>query len=62
MAKVREIYYCEHCGLVVETINDAETIPVCCGEKMIKLKAKTEDSGKEKHIPILHSEQTFKKT
>jgi superoxide reductase len=53
MTKLREIYYCEKCGNVVEILNEGAPALVCCGEKMIKLEAKTEDSSTEKHVPYV---------
>lgn len=54
MSQLREIYKCSHCSLVVEVINEAGPSPVCCGEAMGKLEAKTaEVEGKEKHVPVV---------
>jgi len=53
MTKLREIYYCEKCGNVVEILNEGAPALVCCGEKMIKLEAKAEDSSTEKHVPYV---------
>ena len=54
MSQLREIYQCSHCKLLVEVVNEADPTPFCCGEKMLKLEAKTaEMEGKEKHIPVV---------
>ncbi len=53
MTKLREIYYCEKCGNVIEIINEGAPALVCCGEPMVKLEAKTEDSSTEKHVPFV---------
>lgn len=53
MTQLREIYYCEKCGNVVEIMNEGAPTLVCCGVPMIKLKAKTEDSSIEKHVPFV---------
>jgi len=53
MTKLREIYYCEKCGNVVEILNEGVPALVCCGVPMVKLEAKTEDASTEKHVPYL---------
>lgn len=53
MIEVRDIYYCEKCGNVVEVLNSKAPALVCCGQKMIKLEAKTEDASNEKHVPYI---------
>ena len=53
MTKVREVYRCEVCGNVVEVVNEGAPALVCCGKPMTKLEAKTEDTGQEKHVPVI---------
>ncbi|MDP8212719.1 MAG: desulfoferrodoxin [Candidatus Zapsychrus exili] len=53
MIALREIYKCVHCGSVVEVVKEAMPVPVCCAEKMQKLDAKAEDTGSEKHVPVV---------
>jgi len=53
MTKLRELYYCEKCGNLVEITNEGAPALVCCGMKMEKLSAKTEDASNEKHVPYL---------
>ncbi len=53
MTKLREIYYCEICGNVVEILNEGAPALVCCGVPMEKLEAKTEDASTEKHVPFV---------
>ena len=53
MSQLKEIYQCSHCGLLVEVVNEAAPSPICCGEKMLCLSAKTEDAGGEKHVPVV---------
>jgi superoxide reductase len=43
--------YCEHCGNLVEMIEDSGVDIICCGEEMTGLVAKTADTGVEKHLP-----------
>lgn len=44
---------CNHCGNLVAMIKDAGPIPVCCGEKMEVLVAKTVEGAGEKHRPVV---------
>lgn len=53
MTQLREIYFCEKCGNVVEILNEGAPALVCCGDPMIKLEAKKEDATVEKHVPYL---------
>ena len=53
MPEVREIYKCQVCDNVVEILRGGAPALVCCGEDMVKLEAKTEDSGLEKHVPVV---------
>lgn len=48
-----KFYICEHCGNLVEVINDAGVPLVCCGQKMIKMEAGTVEASHEKHIPVV---------
>ena len=51
--KLRDIYYCEICGNVVEILNEGSPALVCCGQDMNLLEAQTEDSSTEKHVPYI---------
>lgn len=51
--KQREFYYCPICGNIVEKHNSGGSVPVCCGERMLLLKAKTADASAEKHVPYV---------
>lgn len=53
MAKKNEIYKCEKSGLMVEVLQDAEGMPMCCGEPMKLLRENTTDGAKEKHVPVV---------
>jgi superoxide reductase len=53
MTKVREIYKCNVCGNIVEVLHAGVGELVCCGEPMEQMKAKTEDSSVEKHVPYI---------
>ena len=48
--------YCEHCGNLVEVVEDSGVPIVCCGEDMAELVAKTADAGVEKHLPTVEKD------
>ena len=48
-----DYYYCEICGHVVSIVETGMPTLVCCGEDMKLLEAKTADTGKEKHVPVI---------
>lgn len=53
MTQLRELYRCEVCGNIVEIAHEGAPALVCCGKPMVKLEAKTEDKGGEKHVPVI---------
>ncbi len=53
MAEQRQIYKCEICGNIVEVLHPGQGELVCCGQPMTLLEEKTEDIGKEKHLPVM---------
>lgn len=53
MTKIKEIYLCKICGNTVEVLANGEGTLTCCNEPMEKLSEKTEDTGNEKHVPII---------
>lgn len=53
MTQLREVYYCEKCGNVVEITNEGASALVCCGVPMEKLEEKSQDSSTEKHVPYI---------
>lgn len=63
MAERLQVYKCELCGNVVEVLNGGGGELVCCGQPMNLLDAKTSDTGKEKHVPVVEKTDTgFKVT
>ncbi|MDP8259021.1 MAG: desulfoferrodoxin [Candidatus Aadella gelida] len=52
MTGLRDVYKCEVCGHIVEVVNEGAPTLVCCGQEMVKLEAKGQDEGKEKHVPV----------
>ncbi len=53
MAERFEVYKCEICGNIVEVLHGGAGELVCCGQPMQLMEAKTEDAGKEKHVPVI---------
>ena len=49
----KKFYICEHCGNLVELVNDAGVPLVCCGQKMKRLEPGTVEASHEKHIPVV---------
>lgn len=47
----QKFYKCEHCGNIVEIVNDAGVPIMCCGQKMKELVAGETDGVVEKHVP-----------
>ena len=47
----QKFYKCEHCGNIVEIINNAGVPIMCCGQKMKELIAGASDGAAEKHVP-----------
>ncbi len=55
MTKRLEVYKCEVCGNIVEVLHSGPGALVCCGQPMKLQAEKTEDQGKEKHVPVVES-------
>ena len=53
MTEKLQIYRCETCGNIVEVIHAGKGTLVCCGQPMKLLEEKSEDIGKEKHVPVI---------
>ena len=47
------LYICNHCGNIIEKINDAGVPVVCCGQKMEELIPNTVEASGEKHMPVV---------
>ena len=54
MSNNKKFYICEHCGNLVEVINDAGVPMKCCGQNMTKLEAGVVEASHEKHIPVVN--------
>lgn len=53
MTELKQVYKCEICGNIVEVLHTGKGTLVCCGKPMQLLTAKTEDQGREKHLPVI---------
>ena len=53
---MRKFYICEHCGNIVEKIDDKGVPVFCCGQKMTELVPGSVEASTEKHIPVARVE------
>jgi len=53
MTEQRQIYKCNVCGNIVEILHAGAGQLVCCGQPMELFAEKTENVGKEKHVPVI---------
>lgn len=53
MTELNQIYKCNICDNIVEVLHPGVGTLVCCGEPMELLKEKIEESGFEKHAPVI---------
>jgi superoxide reductase len=53
MAKKLQLYKCDSCGSLVESLRDADCDPSCCGKVMRLLVENTTDAAREKHVPVI---------
>ena len=51
--KKLEVYKCSICGNVVEVLTAGGGELICCGQPMELLNEKKEDTGQEKHLPVI---------
>ncbi len=49
----RQIYKCQKCKTIVEIVQPGRPTLVHCGVPMKLLVEKTEDEGREKHVPVI---------
>ena len=47
-----KFFRCEHCGNIIEMVEDKGVQVVCCGQRMTELVAGTSDGAREKHVPV----------
>lgn len=55
MIAIKQIYKCNVCGNIVEVMHVGGGQLVCCGQPMELLTEKTQDVGKEKHVPVIEA-------
>lgn len=53
MTERLQVYKCEVCGNIVEVLHAGAGELVCCDQPMKLVEAKTEEQGKEKHVPVI---------
>ncbi len=53
MIEKKQVYKCNVCGNVVESVWNGKPDIVCCGAPMMKLEANTIDAAHEKHVPVI---------
>jgi len=53
MTQRLQVYKCEICGNIVEVLHTGIGELVCCNQPMKLMEARTEDQGKEKHVPVI---------
>ena len=46
-------YVCEHCGNLVEAIEQTKVPMMCCGQKMTKIQPGVVEASIEKHLPVV---------
>ena len=55
MTQQNQIYKCNICGNITQVLHTGAGELVCCGQPMELLTEKTEDTGAEKHVPIIET-------
>jgi superoxide reductase len=53
MAKKLQVFKCDSCGSIVESLHESGCDPACCGKPMRLLAENATDGAKEKHVPVL---------
>ncbi|MCD4784598.1 MAG: desulfoferrodoxin [Candidatus Eremiobacteraeota bacterium] len=53
MTEKLQVWKCELCGNIVESIHGGKGQLVCCGAPMILKEEKTADRATEKHVPVI---------
>jgi superoxide reductase len=48
-----QVFKCELCGNIVESIHEGPGELVCCGAPMKRFEENTVDAAKEKHVPVV---------
>jgi len=58
MTELKQVYKCNICGNIVEVLHAGIGELVCCGEPMELLKEKADETGNEKHVPVIEKTET----
>jgi len=58
MTELKQIYKCNVCGNIVEVLHTGVGELVCCGQPMELQKEKTQDVGREKHVPVIEKTES----
>lgn len=53
MIEKNEVYYCEECQNIVESLWNGRKKIICCTKPMVKLVANSTDATTEKHVPVI---------
>lgn len=53
MAKRFEVYKCELCGNIVESVHTGSGALNCCNQDMVLMSENTTDAAVEKHVPVI---------
>ena len=53
MAEINDIYKCNICGNILESVHGGSDSLTCCGTKMTKLEPVSGPEGLEKHLPVI---------
>ena len=53
MAMQKQVYRCSICGNIIEVLHGGDGDLICCNQPMVLMNEKTEDVGKEKHVPVI---------
>lgn len=53
MTQLKQIYKCSICGNIVEVLHPGQGQLVCCGQPMELQIERSQDEGKEKHVPVI---------
>jgi len=56
LTELKQIYRCNICGNIVIVLHAGVGELVCCGQPMELLAEKTEDTGLEKHVPVIEKD------
>lgn len=53
MTKMLEVYKCGVCGNITMVVSPSGGTLACCEQPMVLQIEKTDDAGKEKHVPVI---------